>query len=207
MIRRTLRILTALARALPFASGPAFAALAPTPLKEGVAGGVDEQIREVVTQVAKKDGLDVEAIVISGTASPNEALNNGDLNANSFQHIPHLRDQVKSRGYKIVAVGDVYFADRLLPEKVQVARSTACRRNDVDAAAIVNNVASEAGLYATRDGIAVERKEHNPYVNIIAARAQDRNAPWVPKLAKAYQSQEVRHFIQTHFNRSVIAAF
>lgn len=138
MIRRTLRILTALARA-------------PTPLKEGVAGGVDEQIREVVTQVAKKDGLDVEAIVISGTASPNE--------------------------------------------------------NDVDAAAIVNNVASEVGLYATRDGIAVERKEHNPYVNIITVRAQDRNAPWVPKLAKAYQSQEVRHFIQTHFNGSVIPAF
>ncbi|HKR44260.1 MAG TPA: MetQ/NlpA family ABC transporter substrate-binding protein, partial [Paraburkholderia sp.] len=110
MIRRTLPILAALAFVLPFASGPAFSAGAPTPLKVGVAGGVDEQIWEVVTQVAKKNGLDVEAIVISGTASPNEALNNGDLNANSFQHIPYLRDQVKSRAYKLAAVGDTYIS-------------------------------------------------------------------------------------------------
>jgi len=271
MIRRTLPILAALALVLPFACGPAFSAGAPAPLKVGVAGGVDEQIWEVVTQVAKKDGLDVEAIVISGTASPNEALNNGDLNANSFQHIPYLRDQVKSRGYKIVAAGDTYISPigfyskkykslESLPvgatisipadpsnqtralvilrdhklitlrdgfdpytgtASLQDVRSNPRKLNfveaaplvqarslpDVDAAAIVNNVASEAGLYATRDGIAVEQREHNPYVNIIAVREQDRNAPWVPKLVKAYQSEEVRHFIQTHFNGSVIPAF
>ena len=35
-----------------------------------------------------------------------EALNNGDLDANSFQHIPFLRDQIKQRGYKLVTVGN-----------------------------------------------------------------------------------------------------
>jgi D-methionine transport system substrate-binding protein len=78
---------------------------------------------------------------------------------------------------------------------------------DVDAAAIVNNFASEAGLFATRDGIAVERKDHNPYVNVIAVREQDKNAPWVKNLVKAYQSPEVRTYIETHFNGSVIPAF
>ena len=78
--------------------GPAFSA-DPKPLKVGVRGGVDEQIWEVVAQVAKKNGLAVEPIVITGTASPNEALNNGDLDANAFQHIPFLNDQIKPVSY------------------------------------------------------------------------------------------------------------
>lgn len=269
MIRRALRYLVVLSLALPLAHG-AFAAEA-VKLKVGVRGGVDEQIWEVVTQVAKKEGLDVESIVITGTASPNEALNNGDLDANSFQHIPFLRDQVKQRGYKIVSVGDTYISPigfyskkykslEALPEGATVSipadpsnqtRALVILRDhklitlrdgfdpytgtaslqdvtsnphklkfieandivqvrslpDVDAAAIVNNFASEAGLYATRDGIAVEKREHNPYVNIIAVREQDRNKPWVPKLVKAYQSDEVRQFIKTHFNGSVVPAF
>ncbi|MGD7366568.1 MetQ/NlpA family ABC transporter substrate-binding protein, partial [Ralstonia pseudosolanacearum] len=71
--------------------GPAFSA-DPKPLKVGVRGGVDEQIWEVVAQVAKKNGLAVEPVVITGTASPNEALNNGDLDANAFQHIVYLQN-------------------------------------------------------------------------------------------------------------------
>lgn len=76
----------------------------------GVRGGTDEQIWEVVTKVAKKQGLNVEAVVISGAASPNEALNNGDLDANSFQHIPFLRVQIKQRGYKLSIVGNTYIS-------------------------------------------------------------------------------------------------
>lgn len=240
-------------------------------LKVGVRGGVDEQIWEVVTQAAKKQGLDVESIVITGTASPNEALNNGDLDANSFQHIPFLRDQVKQRGYKIVSVGNTYISPiafyskkykslEALPVGATVSipsdpsnetRALVILRDhklitlrdgfdpytgtaslddvtsnprklkfiesadvvqvralpDVDAAAIVNTFSAQAGLYATRDGIAVERREHNPYVNIIAVREKDRDAAWVPKLVKAYQSEEVRQYIQGHFNGSVIPAF
>ena len=54
----------------------------------------------------QKNGLAVEPVVITGTASPNEALNNGDLEANSFQHIPFLKDQIKQRGYKLVPVAN-----------------------------------------------------------------------------------------------------
>ena len=53
----------------------------------------------------------------------------------------------------------------------------------------------------------MERKEHNPYVNVIAVREQDRNAPWVAPLVKAYQSEEVRRFILSKYQGSVIPAF
>lgn len=240
-------------------------------LKVGVRGGTDELIWQVVTQVAKKNGLHVEAIVISGAASPNEALNNGDLDANSFQHVPFLRDQIKQRGYKLSAVGDTYISPiafyskkykslKDLPEGAKVAipndpsnqtRALVILRDaglitlregfdpyvgtaslgditgyrkkitliesasvvlarsleDVDAAAIVNTFAYQAGLIATRDGIAVEKREHNPYVNIIVVREQDKHAAWVAPLVKAYQSEEVRQFIQKQFNGSVVPVF
>ena len=78
---------------------------------------------------------------------------------------------------------------------------------DVDTAAIVNTCAYQAGLIATRDGIAVEKKETNPCVNIIAVREQDKGAPWVPELIKAYHSDEVRQFILGKYEGSVIPVF
>lgn len=62
--------------ALPIASAYAQPAGSKT-LKVGVRGGVDEEIWEVVTREAAKNGLKVETVIITGTASPNEALNNG----------------------------------------------------------------------------------------------------------------------------------
>lgn len=105
--RQLLRLLGSLSLALAIGSMETMGAhAADKPLKVGVRGGVDEELWEVAAQVAKSRGLNVDPVVITGTASPNEALNNGDLDANSFQHIPFLRDQVKQRGYKIVAVAD-----------------------------------------------------------------------------------------------------
>ena len=55
-------------------------------------------------------GLEVEPVVMAGTLSPNEALNTGDLQANAFQHIPFLRDQIAQRGYKLAVVGNTYLS-------------------------------------------------------------------------------------------------
>lgn len=241
-------------------------------LKVGVRGGVDEQIWEVVQQVAKEQGLNVEVVVIAGSAHPNEALNNGDLQANSFQHGPFLRDQIAQRGYQLTAVGDTIIAPiafysakgfkslndlpdkaklgipndpsnqtRALvvlrdaglitlregadpsqhtlgladvannPKQLQFIESTsvvlARSLPDVDAAAIINSFAYQAGLIATRDGIAVEKLENNPYVNLLVVRTQDQSAPWVPKLVAAYQSEPVRQFIVDKFEGAIVPAF
>lgn len=265
-----LRVRALFAAALLSLAGLAHAA-DPKVLKVGVRGGIDEQVWEVVTQVAKRNGLNVQPVVISGAASPNEALNNGDLDANSFQHIPFLRDQIKQRGYKLAIVGNTYISPiafyskkyksfKELPDGAKVAipndpsnqtRALVVLRDaglitlregfdpytgaasladvtgykkkitlvesasvvlarsleDVDAAAIINTFAYQAGLIATRDGIAVEKREHNPYVNVIVVREQDKAAPWVAPLVKSFQSEEVRQFIQKQFGGSVVPVF
>jgi len=92
--------------ALGFALGAATAgnALAAS-IKLGVMGGSEEEIAEVAKQVAAKKGLEVELITFSDYAIPNEALENGELDANAFQHKPYLDNQIKTRGYHIVPVG------------------------------------------------------------------------------------------------------
>jgi D-methionine transport system substrate-binding protein len=78
--------------------------------------------------------------------------------------------------------------------------------DDLDASAVNTNFALSAGLNPAKDAIALEAAK-SPYVNLLAVREQDKDKPWVAKLVKAYQSEEIRKFIQTEFKGSVLAGF
>lgn len=78
--------------------------------------------------------------------------------------------------------------------------------DDLDAAAVNTNYALPAGLQPGRDSIAQESAK-SPYVNLIAVRDQDKDKPWVAKLVKAYQSDEIRRFVQAEFKGAVVAGF
>lgn len=86
---------------------------APTPaaaedkkdLKVGIISGEDEDVWRVVTAEAAKKGLTIETVVFNDYTQPNEALARGEIDANAFQHLPYLENQVKTHGYKIVPVG------------------------------------------------------------------------------------------------------
>lgn len=71
--------------------------------------GAEQQVAEVAQKVAKdKYGLDVELVTFNDYVLPNEALSKGDIDANAFQHKPYLDQQLKDRGYKLVAVGNTF---------------------------------------------------------------------------------------------------
>ena len=78
--------------------------------------------------------------------------------------------------------------------------------DDLDAAAVNTNYAIPAGLQPGRDSIAQEGAK-SPYVNLIAVREQDKDKPWVARLVKAYQSDEVRRFVQAEFKGAVVPGF
>lgn len=101
-MNRIIRIAAVAALALAgLAARPAAAAQV---IKLGVENGPHEEIAELVKKLAAKDGLDVKVIELSDYARQNPALDQGDLDANSFQHQPYLDEQVKARGYKVVGV-------------------------------------------------------------------------------------------------------
>jgi D-methionine transport system substrate-binding protein len=94
---------------LTLAAGLAFALFAGSAAAEtiriGVTPGPHAQIMEKVKEIAARDGLDIEILEFSDYVVPNQALSDGDLNANSFQHKPYLDNQVADRGFDLVDVG------------------------------------------------------------------------------------------------------
>ncbi|TGN46392.1 MetQ/NlpA family ABC transporter substrate-binding protein [Paracoccus liaowanqingii] len=112
------------------------AAMASTALAQditvGVSPGEHGEIMEKVAEVAAPLGLNIEVIEFSDYVVPNQALADGDLDANSFQHRPYLENQISDRGFGLVEVGTTIttpmgiYSDRIedladLPEGAQVA--------------------------------------------------------------------------------------
>ena len=87
-------------------------------------------------------------------------------------------------------------------DAAQLARSL----DDLDASAINTNFALSASLNPKTDAIAQEGAK-SPYVNLIAVREADKDQAWVGKLVKAYQSEEIRKFIETQFKGAVLPGF
>lgn len=109
----------------------AAAALA-TDITVGVSPGEHGEIMEEVARVAAPKGLNIRVIEFSDYVVPNQALADGDLNANSFQHRPYLENQIKDRGFDLVEIGTTIttpmgvYSDKLkdiadLPEGGRVA--------------------------------------------------------------------------------------
>ncbi|MEY8760499.1 methionine ABC transporter substrate-binding lipoprotein MetQ [Chryseobacterium tongliaoense] len=81
----------------------------PNFIKVGITSGPEQEIAETAKKVAKeKYNLDVELVSFNDYVIPNEALNNGDIDANAFQHVPYLTEQSKQRGYKLAVVGNTF---------------------------------------------------------------------------------------------------
>jgi D-methionine transport system substrate-binding protein len=72
----------------------------------GVTAGPHAQIAEVARKVAARDGLEIRIVEFQDYIQPDAALDSGELDANSYQHLPFLESQIKARGYRISAVGN-----------------------------------------------------------------------------------------------------
>jgi len=78
-------------------------------IKVGVINGAEQDVAEVAKKVAKeKYGLEVEVVGFSGALLPNDATNQGELDANVFQHRPFLAEDNKAHNYKLVAVANTF---------------------------------------------------------------------------------------------------
>jgi D-methionine transport system substrate-binding protein len=74
-------------------------------LKIGVSAGPYAEILEFAGKIYKeKEGIDIKVVEFSDYTLPNAALAQGDIDFNNFQHKPYLDNQVKNRGFNLVAV-------------------------------------------------------------------------------------------------------
>lgn len=74
----------------------------------GVSPVPHAEITEALKDEFAKEGLDVEVKVFDDYVQPNLALDQGDIDANFFQHIPYLENFSKERGLNLVSLGSVH---------------------------------------------------------------------------------------------------
>ncbi|MBL6459200.1 MetQ/NlpA family ABC transporter substrate-binding protein [Belnapia sp. T6] len=242
------------------------------PLRIGVTAGPHAQVMEKVREIAARldgpgAGLVLHIVEFTDYIQPNVALGSGDLDANSYQHLPFLEQQVRDRRLDLVSAGktlvfpmgvysrrhrrvdDIAQGARIAipndptnggralmllasagafklkpaadfratvaditenPRRLRVVELEAAQLpralEEVDAAAINTNYAIPAGLNPVTDAIARENADSS-YANIIAVRRSDQGASWVRRLLAAYQTNEVKAFVERTFQGAVAPAF
>jgi D-methionine transport system substrate-binding protein len=154
--------------------------------------------------VYSKKHKSFEALPNGGTISiPNDPTNGGRaLLVLQDKGLIKLKDNV---GYKPTPLD---ITDN--PKKIKFVEIEAAQAprvlDDVDAAVINTNYATQAGLDPVKDPIARENPK-GPYVNIIAVRSEDKDKPWVKALVEAYRSPEVKKFMEEKFKGSVLTSW
>ena len=80
----------------------------PISLKIGVVGSVYEDIWQPTVDKLKDEGIELEVVQFSDYVTPNDALNNGEIDLNAFQHQIYLNSEIESYGYEIQNIGNTF---------------------------------------------------------------------------------------------------
>lgn len=75
----------------------------------GVVGEYNAQW-DTINELLKDDNIRVELKKFTDYATPNRALNDGELDLNAFQHKAYLAKEVSDYGYEIESIGDTLIA-------------------------------------------------------------------------------------------------
>ena len=87
---------------------------------------------DTVNELLAKDNLRVKLVKYSDFVTPNRALNDGDIDLNSFQHKAYLAHEIERYGYKIESIADTIVTPlRLYNNKSRVASLKDIKDGDV----------------------------------------------------------------------------
>ena len=226
------------------------------------------QIWNPVVSNLAKEGRTIELVSFANTRMPNQALNNGDIDLNAFQHHAYLNDEVSNLGYDIVAIADTYISAMNIYSK-NISNVSELKKGDkvaipndpsnegralkvLEAAglikvkpevgdlpsisdiienplglnilaveigsvpsylpevacAVINaHVAIDFGLNPGSDYIFQDNPSiysGNAFVNLIAARTEDKDKEIYKKIIKAYQSEAVEEIYANNFKGSYL---
>lgn len=79
-----------------------------TKLVVGASNGLHDLILEQAQPILAEQGIELEIEPYQDYVLPNEHLESGDLDANYFQHIPYLEEEIASKGYDFVNAGGIH---------------------------------------------------------------------------------------------------
>lgn len=236
-------------------------------LKIGATAVPHAEILKFIQPKLKEQGVNLEIKEFTDYVLPNVQVNEKQLDANFFQHIPYLEQFNKDKNMNLVKVVGVHIepfgvyskkikkldelkdgATVAIPNdpsnggralallekagllklkegvgvkgtvndiaenkknlKIKELEAAMLPRvlDEVDIATINTNYALEAKLVPTKDALFLEDK-NSPYVNIVAARPDNKDSEAMQKLVKALTTPEVKKFIEDKYQGAVVPAF
>ena len=98
-----------LVSALLSVSASAFAADKPVKLVIGASSTPHGELLEIVKPVLAEQGIELDIKIYDDYVLPNTALQDGDLDANYFQHAPYMNSFNESNGTDLVSAGLVHY--------------------------------------------------------------------------------------------------
>lgn len=76
-----------------------------TVIKVGVCGENNEQW-EPITESLAKEGIKLELVKFSDYSLPNQALADGEIDMNAFQHYTFLNTEIENKGFDLTPIGE-----------------------------------------------------------------------------------------------------
>jgi len=134
----------------------------------GTISGPETQLVEVAQNVAQERyGLTVKIIEFNDYNLPNEALQDGSLDANVYQHLSYLQAAIKAHGYDLEAIGKTF----VYPTGIYSSKIKSLAKLPTNALiALPNDPSNEARalLLMQKAGLITLKKSQNATVDDIA---------------------------------------
>ena len=198
-------------------------------LRVGATPAPHQEILEQVVDTLAAQGITLEIVPYTDYLTPNVAVEEGEDDANFFQHITYMETYNAENNTHLVNAGSIHYE----PMGIYAGKTTSLEEIPDGAVIAVPNDATnegrallllqdqglnelkeDAGLEATpnatTDALASEDPESDAaqaYTNIIAVKEGNENNEAIKALVAALQSDEVREFIESNYNGSVLPMF
>ena len=179
--------------------------------------------------LAAEAGIEIEIKEFDDYVLPNSSLNDGSLDANYFQHLPYLEDEMRDKGYKFAHGEGIHIEPMSVFSKKHTDLSTVLnltaeqnprgldfKENQpeinvqllddpaFDLVFVNSNFILSANL-DTSNALLAEQVENNPYANILVWR-EDNTNQGVKKLDELLHSQQVKDFIKQTWPKGEVRA-
>ncbi|GGS49129.1 lipoprotein [Planobispora rosea] len=124
-------------------------------------------LKFVKDNLAAKQGLDLEIVEFTDYVQPNVQLNDGQLDANFFQHRPYLDDFNASKGTKLTYVKDVHLEPLgLYSKKIKAAAeladgATVAVPNDATNLGRALKLLADNGVVTLKEGVGTAATERD----------------------------------------------
>ena len=89
-------------------------------IKLGVVGSIYDDLWKSAKEKLADEGINLEIVQFSDYVTPNNALANGEIDLNSFQHQIYLQSEIDQYGYDITNIGNTFIIPlNLYSEKIK----------------------------------------------------------------------------------------